>query len=62
MTVKELIKRLEQFEDEEVHIQIAEYYTNISRYAYADTDSLYLRKDGDHIDLIFGGRFKIARR
>ena len=62
MTAKELKERLERFDDEEVHIRIAEYGINESKYAHADMDSIYLRKNGDHIDLIFGGWFELARR
>lgn len=62
MTAKELIKRLERFDDEEVHIHIADYGVNASKYAHADMDTIYVRKNGGHVDLIFGGKFEVARR
>lgn len=62
MTAKELKTRLDRFEDEEIHIRIAEYDVNESKYAHADMESLHIRGNCDHIDLIFGGWFEVARR
>jgi hypothetical protein len=62
MTAKELKMRLDRFDDEQIHIRIADYGIDASKYAHADMDSIYVRKDGDHVDLIFGGSFEIARR
>lgn len=62
MTAKELKDRLERFDDEEVHIHIADYGINESKYAHADMGTIYIRKNGAHIDLIFGGKFEVARR
>lgn len=62
MTAKELKMRLDRFDEEEVHIRIADYGINASKYAHADMDTIYIRKNGGHIDLIFGGEFEVARR
>lgn len=62
MTAKELKMRLDRFDDEKVHIRIADYGIDETKYAHAYTDTIYIRKHGGHIDLIFGGKFEVARR